>query len=1045
MPPLLRSRAAQAWLFFGIAALGFGLLCVGLTRQQIALQEDAAHQAVERELGELELSLHELVEHAHYPAARELITAWGNANTRAVDIRLSGHGGEVIAVFHRPVASTQPTLRVHSTMKFTDDSRANLELAMDLGAWHAEEAYFAARVLALYVLGVLATAYLLGLNLRRQRDAEKLRQTTEQLDSYFNHALDLFCILDAHGRLRRLNARWSSVLGYPIDALRDCSILELVPRGEIEPTRRFLAALARQQIVPAFTNHLRHSDGTLRSIEWSAQPAGASFYAAARDVSEREVREQEIRFLNRIYSTLSEANQLIVRCPDETTLFENICRIAVEFGGMKLAWVGKEHAATQCIVPIAAYGEARAYLDGIVVSSRADLPEGCGPTGRAFREGTANFVNDCAAEPTLHPWQERGHRYAWGSSGAIPIRRDGRPYATLTFYDTGPHAFSGKVVALLTEMGTDIEYALLRFDLEAHKRRAEDELRIAAIAFESQEAMLVADADGNILRVNAAFTQMTGYAQDEVLGRNPSVLQSGRHPESFFTDMWDQVKARGHWQGEVWDRRKNGEIYPKWLNISCVRDRDGAPSHYVETFSDTSERKAAAAAISRLAYYDSLTTLPNRQLMMDRLRQAIRAGVRSGGFGAVLFLDLDNFKTINDTLGHDEGDKLLMEAAQRLRGGVREQDTVSRFGGDEFVVLLENLEGPRDKAAVIVKTICEKLLAALAQPYHLRDKDYPCSASIGVAMWRGSPRTDEHELLKRSDLAMYEAKKAGRNTVRFFDPVMQTSLENRARLEGRLRSGLALGQFRLHLQPQVDARGQVLGAESLLRWFDPERGMVTPADFIALAEESDLIVAIGQWVLRTACEQLRTWSQDAATCALHLAVNISPRQFAEDAFVGDVASILAQCGADPRRLQLEITEGMLLTNVEETITKMDELRRLGVSFALDDFGTGYSSLSYLHRLPLNVLKIDQSFVQQMGVNSQSEAIIRTIIQMGQSLGLNVLAEGVETEAQRRQLLRLGCSSFQGYLFGRPLPVEGFCQKLPAAISDTYATGLVQGQ
>ncbi len=733
----------------------------------------------------------------------------------------------------------------------------------------------------------------------------------------------------------------------------------------------------------------------------------------------------DIHFLNRIHSTQSQTNQLIVRCASEVELFDNVCRIAVQYGGMTLAWIGRADAGTQRVVPVAVFGEGQEYLDGIAVSTRADLAEGRGPAGRAMREGAAQYVNDFQASADMAPWQERGRRHGWGSMGSIPIHRNGTVYATLTFYDRQPHAFDGTVVQLLGEMAVNIEYALARFDLEARQRRADEELRIAAIAFESQEPMLVTDAGGAILRVNSAFTRVTGYAQDEVLGRNPSMLQSGRHAEAFYADMWDRVRAHGHWQGEVWDRRKNGEIFPKWLNISSVRDSDGAVTHYVATFSDTSERKAAAAAISRLAYHDGLTTLPNRQLMMDRLKQAIRTGTRSGAFGAVLFLDLDNFKTINDTLGHDEGDKLLAEAARRLRTGVREQDTVSRFGGDEFVILLENLDGARERAAVLAKGISDKLLAALSAPYRLRDQDCQCSASIGVAMWRGGPLIDEHELLKRADMAMYEAKKAGRNAVRFFDPVMQSALEGRARLESRLRMALALGQLQLHFQRQVDERGQVLGAESLLRWNDPERGLVPPGEFIALAEETGLIVGIGQWVLEAACDQLQAWSRDAATRPLRLSVNISPRQFAQELFVDEVAAALARSRADPRRLQLEITEGMLLDNVEETIAKMTELQRLGVSFALDDFGTGYSSLSYLHRLPLDMLKIDQSFVQQMGVSDQSGPIVRTIIQMGQGLGLDVLAEGVETEAQRLQLARLGCTRFQGYLFGRPAAIEQF--------------------
>jgi diguanylate cyclase (GGDEF)-like protein/PAS domain S-box-containing protein len=537
--------------------------------------------------------------------------------------------------------------------------------------------------------------------------------------------------------------------------------------------------------------------------------------------------------------------------------------------------------------------------------------------------------------------------------------------------------------------------------------------------------MIVMDAEGGILRVNAAFSRTTGYSQEEVLGKNPNFPQSGRHPPEFFAEMWAQVKNSGNWQGEIWDRRKNGEVYPKWLTISSVHDQRGQISHYVGSFSDISERKEAAEAISRLAYYDSLTSLPNRQLMMDRLRRALRFSVRSGKYGAVLFLDLDNFKTINDTLGHDEGDKLLQEAAQRLRACVRDQDTVARFGGDEFVVLLEELEGPRERAAFLTKAVSDKLLAALARPFLLQGREHACSASIGVALWRGDPQTDAHELLKRSDMAMYEAKKAGRNAARFFDPIMQTAIESRARMEGRLRMGLTLGQFKLYYQPQVRSDGVVYGAEALLRWLDPERGMVSPGEFIPLAEETELIMPIGRWVLETACRQIRTWSHAKETGSLRLSVNISPKQLSAESFAHEVAEILQQTAADASLLQFEITEGMLLTDIEETIAKMTQLRRLGVTFALDDFGTGYSSLFYLQRLPLNVLKIDQSFVQDLGVNARSEAIVRTVIQMSRSLGLDVLAEGVETQAQRQVLAQWGCTNYQGYLFGRPVPVDLF--------------------
>jgi len=1019
---------------YAVTMLAFAVLILSFLRQQDEAAEGVARAAAEQELHLLRLAIQQDLERSQYRAAADLVQAWGASGAQVVQLRLLAARGEVIAEYERPAPAAQD-LQLSVALEYSYTGRALLQLRYDLAPTRAGQARFAAGLGGLYLLAVLSSAFLVHLTLGRQAALKRLRHTTEQLDNYFNNSLDLFCIGDVTGLLRKVNPRWTDVMGYAVADIEGKSLLDFVHADDQEQTRSMLARLAEQQSVASFTNRVRHKDGSYRTIEWVVRPKERIFFAAARDITEREERENEIRFLNRIYSTLSETNQLIVRCQDESTLFDCICRIAVEFGGMKLAWIGKEDTASARITPVASYGERTQYLQQIVVSTRADLPEGRGPVGIAFREGQASFVNDFEQDPRLAYWREHNGAYwKWGSLASIPLRRDGRTYAVLTFYDTLAHSFTGKIIDVLREMALDIEYALVRLDLEAHKRRTDAELRVAAIAFESQEAMVVTDAQASILRVNGAFTRTTGYSQDEVLGKNPRLLQSGRHSKAFFAQMWEQINATGRWQGEVWDKRRSGEVYPKWLAISTVYSPGGEVSHYVGSFTDISERKEAAAAISRLAYYDSLTELPNRQLMMDRLKQALLSSARSGAYGAVLFLDLDRFKTINDTLGHVEGDKLLQETARRLRSCVREEDTVARFGGDEFVVLLENLEGPRERAAVLSKSIGDKLLAALAVPYHLRHKEYSCSASIGVVMFRGGPAADVHELLKRSDMAMYEAKKAGRNLVRFFDPIMQTTIENRARLEARLRQGLELGQFELHLQPQVGLRAQLLGAEALLRWRDPERGMVSPAEFISLAEESDLIVNIGHWVLETACQRLQLWGRSASSRDLSLAVNISPKQFGQEWFVSEVAEIIDRTGANPARLQLEITEGMLLRNVEDAISKMSELRRIGVSFALDDFGTGYSSLAYLQRLPINILKLDQSFVRDLGVDQRSEAIARTVIQMGQSLGLDVLAEGVETEQQHRLLEQRGCTKFQGYLFGHPMPIERFEERLAAQLA-----------
>jgi diguanylate cyclase (GGDEF)-like protein/PAS domain S-box-containing protein len=559
----------------------------------------------------------------------------------------------------------------------------------------------------------------------------------------------------------------------------------------------------------------------------------------------------------------------------------------------------------------------------------------------------------------------------------------------------------------------------------SERNRIDADLRIAAIAFESQEALLVTDVHGTILRVNEAFVSTTGYEPHEVIGKNPRILKSGRHPPMFYAEMWRQIKTNGCWMGEVWEKRKNGEIYPKWLGISSVKNAAGAVTHYVGSFTDISKRKEAIETISQLAYYDTLTGLPNRALMMDRLAQALAGTARSGEHGAVLFVDLDHFKKVNDTLGHKEGDKMLQEAARRLRGALRQEDTVSRFGGDEFVVLLHGLGRQREHAAIFCRSVADKLLAALAEPYRLRDTEFSGSASIGVVLWRGSLKANVHDLLKRSDLAMYEAKRSGRNSIRFFDPLMQTAIEKRVSLERDLREAIRKNQFVLHFQAQVDGQNRVTGAEVLVRWQHPDRGLVFPDEFIGLAEETGMILPLGRWVLESACAQLSVWAARPETAQLSLAVNISGHQIHQPEFVDQVLQILECSGADPRRLKLELTETMLMRAIEDIIGKISTLSEKGLHFALDDFGTGYSSLSQLKRLPLKCLKIDRSFVMDILTNANDATIAKSIVGLAKNLGLSVIAEGVETKEQRDFLARIGCHMFQGYLFSQPLPMQDF--------------------
>ena len=577
------------------------------------------------------------------------------------------------------------------------------------------------------------------------------------------------------------------------------------------------------------------------------------------------------------------------------------------------------------------------------------------------------------------------------------------------------------VISLVHTIDT-LTTALVDHNRELTEQRAD--LRISAAAFESQQGMMIADAGTAILRVNKAYTEITGYTAEEVIGQTPNIFRADKYSADFNRQLWDAIHCTGKWQGEFQDQRKNGDTYPKSLTITAVKDNDGVVTHYIITHSDISERKKAEETIEELAFFDALTHLPNRRLLIDRLNQAITAGKRNGTFGALLFIDLDNFKTLNDTLGHDYGDLLLQQVTQRLVACIRADDTLARVGGDEFVVVLGGLSHTLQEAATQTEVVAEKILAALNHTYQLGDSDQRSSASIGATLF-GEQETSIDDLLRQADLAMYKSKNSGRNTLCFFDPVMQTVVMERADLENDLRRALAENQFILYYQPQIFGNGHITGAEVLVRWQHPERGMVSPAAFIPLAEETGLILPLGHWVLETACIQLAQWASQPEMAQLAIAVNVSAQQFRHPDFVDQVLVLLEKSGANPQRLKLELTESMLIENVEEIIEKMLSLQSMGVSFSLDDFGTGYSSLSYLKRLPLEQLKIDQSFVRDVLIDPNDAAIAKTIVALAQSLGLQVIAEGVETEAQRDFLSSVGCHAYQGYYFSRPLPVERF--------------------
>lgn len=568
------------------------------------------------------------------------------------------------------------------------------------------------------------------------------------------------------------------------------------------------------------------------------------------------------------------------------------------------------------------------------------------------------------------------------------------------------------------------ELAVQREKDEAVQLAIQAQVQLAATAFESQESILITDARREILRVNQAFERSTGHAPASAIGQPmKSFYQIPAHAEGEQA-FWDGVARQGSWQGEMKGQKQAGQTTPYWATLSAVTDHHGALSHFVCHFNDISERKAAEDKAQALANFDPLTGLPNRRLLMNRLQQAQDQCLRKGGLGALMFIDLDNFKTLNDTRGHHEGDLLLEQVAQRLLGTVGSEGTVARLGGDEFVVMLEALASDSRDASLQAETVANRIMAKLNQAYQIDAKPHHSTPSIGITLF-GDVAESTDEPLKRADMAMYRAKAAGRNCLRFFDAETQTNLNRRSELESSLRLAIAKGQLSAYYQAQIGDGGQVIGAEVLLRWQQEDGQWISPAEFIPIAEETGLIVPIGNWALQQACQQLARWKQTENFQNLTLSVNISARQFYQGGFVHDVSEALLSAQADASRLKLEITESLLIANAEEVAAKMAVLKEQGIGFSLDDFGTGYSSLSYLKRLPLDQLKIDQSFVRDILVDANDAAIAKMIIALGKSMGLMVIAEGVETQEQRERLSELGCSAYQGYLFCRPMPIEPF--------------------
>src|SRR3569833_580341 len=875
---------------------------------------------------------------------------------------------------------------------------------------------------------------------------------------------------------------------------------------------------------------------------------GQPIYAigAAMDITERKESENKIRFLSRIYATLSQTNQAVIECAHEPALFDRVCRIVGESGGMKMAWIGKPDEASDLIKPVACYGSGTEYLDDIVISRRGELHEGNGHAGLSYREACAVEVGDFGSDTRTVHYRERARLHGWAASATFPIFLRGQVYALLSLYHTEKEPFTQEIIDLMKQMAVNIGHGLHRFELETERRetalaleesakryhdvlhtsldgyltcdiegrlydvndaylrksgythaellkmrladleaqmdaasvaeqlrrfmyvgharletrhrakdgtvwpleislvflpqsggrffcfmrditerkRAEESMRLAASIYRSStEALMVTDENNRIIDVNPAFTRITGYERAAVLGMDGAWLQSAQHDKALHQEMWRSIQRKGRWQGEKWDRRQDGELNAKWVNVSVIRRADGGIHRRITQFSDITEKKRKDELILTQANYDPLTGLPNRRLSQDRLEMEIRKAHRGDTRVALLLIDLDRFKEINDTLGHAKGDVLLVEAGRRISTCAREADTVARLGGDEFTVILSEFTEPAQ-----VERVAQDIIRELSEPFSLDENDIGyISATVGITVYPDDA-TEIVDLLKHADQAMYRAKGEGRSRFSYFTPSMQREAQEKRALTDDLRYALPKGELHLYYQPIVSmGTRQIVKAEALLRWQHPQRGMIGPATFIPLAEESRMIVDIGNWVFREACAGVERWRRQFGR-VIQVSVNKSPVQFEHRAKTEWLES-LTRSGLPGNSITIELTEGLLLKDSPKVKERLLEFRNSGVEVSIDDFGTGFSSLSYLKQFDIDYLKIDRSFMRFLTENESDKALVEAIIVMAHKLDLQAVAEGVETEEQHELLASFGCDYAQGFLYSPAVPEEAFVRLL----------------
>lgn len=727
--------------------------------------------------------------------------------------------------------------------------------------------------------------------------------------------------------------------------------------------------------------------------------------------------------LKHLYAALSQCNQAIVRATNKEELFPILCQDAIQFGGMKMAWIGIVDESSEYLKATSFYGDGTDYLDGLLISCDPTNPTAKGPTGRAFHENQSIWCQDFQNDPLTSQWHERGQKYHWGSSAALPLTCNGKVVGVFTLYSEAIGAFDEAARKLLEEMAMDISFALDSFERDTARKEAEEALQknqshLLAIIENEPECVKLVDPLGALLEMNPAGLAMLEAESLEEAQKYSLIdylLPEWRAP---FIALHKSVMNGNNALLEFEIKGLKGTR--RWLETHAtpLRDSDGKVTMLLGITRDTTERKNNEEKIRYLANFDNLTGLPNRTQLALKIKHLLSMAKRNNQQIAVMFLDLDRFKDINDSLGHSIGDTVLIESAARLTSFLREEDTIARLGGDEFIIILPDTQ--IDGAS----QVAQKLLDAFQSSFHIGDHELSISASIGIALYPNDG-DDFETLYKNADTAMYRAKQEGRNNFCFFTEEMQHKTTRNLELGNALRHALERNQLDLHYQPQFSTRGKrIIGAEALLRWSHPEFGNISPAEFVPIAEETGIILSIGEWVLRTAIQAAKSW-MDEGNEPIIIAINLSAVQFRSPNLPELIGTILDEVGLPPEYLELELTESIAMHDPQRAINTMNELHLRGVKMSLDDFGTGYSSLSYLKKFNIYKLKIDQSFVRDINIDPEDKAIVAAIISMAKSLGLQTIAEGVETIAQLTYLKEQECNEIQGYYFSKPLPKKSF--------------------